>query len=184
MIAHPALLSNLFILIKFLHQYTDQHSDTSHEKSPFEISRVVGIAYQSARSNSHTTRAVPAHAPESNPAVLPPGREAPVTQGCDSVHRAVMEAQHLHGRRLVEIPQDGGLIEVSANGVDYFSVNGMADGPFPTVGYLDVAELAIMTYLVAKAHGVAFTAVPVFLVRGFHHGAIHRSTASDSGSSM
>jgi hypothetical protein len=43
----------------------------------------------------------------------------------------------------------------------------------------DLCEMALTTYLVAKAHGVAFTAVPVFLVRGFHHGAIHRSTASD-----
>jgi hypothetical protein len=43
----------------------------------------------------------------------------------------------------------------------------------------DVCEMALTTYLVAKAHGVPFTAVPVFLVRGFHHGAIHRSTASD-----
>ncbi|GAA3041549.1 ABC transporter substrate-binding protein [Pseudonocardia yunnanensis] len=43
----------------------------------------------------------------------------------------------------------------------------------------DVCEMALTTYLVAKAHGVAFTAVPVFLVRGFHHGAIHRITTSD-----
>jgi ABC-type nitrate/sulfonate/bicarbonate transport system substrate-binding protein len=43
----------------------------------------------------------------------------------------------------------------------------------------DVCEMALTTYLVAKAHGVPFTAVPVFLVRGFHHGAIHRSTSSD-----
>ncbi|MCW2682081.1 MAG: 4,5-dihydroxyphthalate decarboxylase [Frankiales bacterium] len=36
----------------------------------------------------------------------------------------------------------------------------------------DVCEMALTTYLVAKAHGVRFTAVPVFLVRGFHHSAI------------
>jgi ABC-type nitrate/sulfonate/bicarbonate transport system substrate-binding protein len=36
----------------------------------------------------------------------------------------------------------------------------------------DVSEMALTTYLVAKAHGVRFTALPVFLVRGFHHGAI------------
>jgi 4,5-dihydroxyphthalate decarboxylase len=36
----------------------------------------------------------------------------------------------------------------------------------------DVCELAITTYLCAKEHGKAFTALPVFLVRGFHHGAI------------
>lgn len=35
----------------------------------------------------------------------------------------------------------------------------------------DVAEMAITTYLTAKEHGVAFTALPIFLVRDFHHGA-------------
>lgn len=38
----------------------------------------------------------------------------------------------------------------------------------------DVCEMALTTYLCARAHGVGFTAVPVFLVRGFHHGAIVR----------
>ncbi|WP_030903027.1 hypothetical protein [Streptomyces sp. NRRL F-5126] len=37
----------------------------------------------------------------------------------------------------------------------------------------DVTEMALTTYLVAKEHGARFTAVPAFLVRGFHHGAIH-----------
>lgn len=36
----------------------------------------------------------------------------------------------------------------------------------------DVCEMAITTYVCAKAHGKRFTAVPVFLVRAFHHGAI------------
>jgi 4,5-dihydroxyphthalate decarboxylase len=35
----------------------------------------------------------------------------------------------------------------------------------------DVAEMALTTYLTAREHGVAFTALPVFLVRDFHHGA-------------
>ncbi|WP_298045640.1 hypothetical protein [uncultured Citricoccus sp.] len=35
----------------------------------------------------------------------------------------------------------------------------------------DVAEMALTTYLVAKEHGAAFTALPIFLVRDFHHGA-------------
>ena len=35
----------------------------------------------------------------------------------------------------------------------------------------DVAEMALTTYLTAREHGVAFTALPVFLVRNFHHGA-------------
>lgn len=36
----------------------------------------------------------------------------------------------------------------------------------------DVCEMALTTYLCAKAHGKRFTALPIFLVRGFHHGAI------------
>jgi hypothetical protein len=43
----------------------------------------------------------------------------------------------------------------------------------------DVTEMALTTYLVAKQHGVRFTAVPVFLVRGFHHGAIQVLSGSD-----
>jgi 4,5-dihydroxyphthalate decarboxylase len=41
----------------------------------------------------------------------------------------------------------------------------------------DVSEMAFTTYLCAKAHGKRFTALPVFLVRAFHHGAIVRSAA-------
>ena len=36
----------------------------------------------------------------------------------------------------------------------------------------DVCEMALTTYICAKAHGVEFTAIPVFLVRDFHHDAI------------
>lgn len=36
----------------------------------------------------------------------------------------------------------------------------------------DVCEMAMTTYLCAKAHGKRFTALPIFLVRAFHHGAI------------
>ena len=43
----------------------------------------------------------------------------------------------------------------------------------------DVSEMALTTYLVAKSHGVPFTAVPAFLVRGFHHGAIQVLAGSD-----
>ena len=42
----------------------------------------------------------------------------------------------------------------------------------------EVSEMALTTYLVAKEHGVPFTAVPAFLVRGFHHGAIQVATGS------
>ena len=43
----------------------------------------------------------------------------------------------------------------------------------------DVCEMALTTYLVAKEHGVPFTAVPAFLVRGFHHGAVQVAAGSD-----
>jgi 4,5-dihydroxyphthalate decarboxylase len=36
----------------------------------------------------------------------------------------------------------------------------------------DICEMAITTYICAKSYGKPFTAVPVFLVRAFHHGAI------------
>jgi ABC-type nitrate/sulfonate/bicarbonate transport system substrate-binding protein len=42
----------------------------------------------------------------------------------------------------------------------------------------DVSEMALTTYLTAREHGVAFTALPIFLVRGFHHGAILFNTRS------
>lgn len=40
----------------------------------------------------------------------------------------------------------------------------------------DISEMAITTYLAARAHGKEFTALPIFLVRAFHHGAIMVNT--------
>jgi 4,5-dihydroxyphthalate decarboxylase len=40
----------------------------------------------------------------------------------------------------------------------------------------DVSEMALTTYLSARAHHKGFTALPIFLVRGFHHGAIAYNT--------
>lgn len=42
----------------------------------------------------------------------------------------------------------------------------------------DVCEMSLTTYVCAKAHGKRITALPIFLVRGFHHGAIVCNTAS------
>jgi 4,5-dihydroxyphthalate decarboxylase len=42
----------------------------------------------------------------------------------------------------------------------------------------DICEMAITTYICAKAHGKPMTAVPVFLVRAFHHGAVVVNTKS------
>ncbi len=40
----------------------------------------------------------------------------------------------------------------------------------------DICEMAITTYICARAYGKPMTAVPVFLVRAFHHGAILANT--------
>ena len=40
----------------------------------------------------------------------------------------------------------------------------------------DICEMAITTYICAKEHGKPMTAVPIFLVRAFHHGAILANT--------
>ena len=40
----------------------------------------------------------------------------------------------------------------------------------------DISEMAITTYICARAHGKDFTALPIFLVRAFHHGAIVYNT--------
>jgi 4,5-dihydroxyphthalate decarboxylase len=40
----------------------------------------------------------------------------------------------------------------------------------------DICEMAITTYVCARAHGKRFTALPIFLVRAFHHSAILYNT--------
>jgi ABC-type nitrate/sulfonate/bicarbonate transport system substrate-binding protein len=40
----------------------------------------------------------------------------------------------------------------------------------------DISEMAMTTYLCARAHGTPFTAIPVFPMRAFHHGAILYNT--------
>jgi 4,5-dihydroxyphthalate decarboxylase len=42
----------------------------------------------------------------------------------------------------------------------------------------DICEMALTTYICARAFGKPMTAVPVFLVRAFHHGAILANTKS------
>ena len=43
----------------------------------------------------------------------------------------------------------------------------------------DICEMAFTTYLCARAAGLPFTAVPVFVTRNFHHWAISINTKSD-----
>lgn len=45
----------------------------------------------------------------------------------------------------------------------------------------DISEMAITTYLCAREHGKRFTALPIFLVRAFHHGAIVHNVKSGIG---
>ena len=42
----------------------------------------------------------------------------------------------------------------------------------------DVSEMSLTTYVTARAYGKRFIALPVFLVRAFHHGAIVYNTKS------
>lgn len=42
----------------------------------------------------------------------------------------------------------------------------------------DVCEMAFATYLCAREHGVRFTAIPTFVMRGFHHGTVVRNTSA------
>src|SRR5258708_18049705 len=42
----------------------------------------------------------------------------------------------------------------------------------------DVSEMAMTTYITARAHGKRITALPIFLMRAFHHGAIKHNVKS------
>jgi 4,5-dihydroxyphthalate decarboxylase len=57
---------------------------------------------------------------------------------------------------------------------DFIEVNPLIDAFRRMVRGLefDICEMAITTYICARAHGKRMTAIPVFLVRAFHHGAI------------
>src|SRR5687768_10733235 len=61
---------------------------------------------------------------------------------------------------------------------DFVEVNPLIDAFRRMVRGLefDVCEMAMTTYICARAHGKRFTALPIFLVRAFHHGAIVRNT--------
>jgi len=42
----------------------------------------------------------------------------------------------------------------------------------------DICEMPFTTYICAKEYGKKFTALPLFITRNFHHGAIHYDTTS------
>ena len=67
-----------------------------------------------------------------------------------------------------------GSVRLASHEFDFQDVPVLVDGFRRMVrgNEFDVCEMALTTYLCAKAHGKKFTALPIFLVRGFHHGAI------------
>jgi 4,5-dihydroxyphthalate decarboxylase len=69
--------------------------------------------------------------------------------------------------------KDGGVKPVGFE-FDFEEVPVLIDGFRRMVRELefDVCEMALTTYVCARAHGKRFTALPIFLVRAFHHGAI------------
>ena len=71
-----------------------------------------------------------------------------------------------------------GTVKPRSFSFDFVEVPVLVDGFRRMVRGLefDISEMAITTYICARAHGKRFTAVPVFLVRGFHHGAILYNT--------
>src|SRR5687768_18406167 len=46
----------------------------------------------------------------------------------------------------------------------------------------DVCEMAMTTYITARAHGKRMTGLPIFLMRAFHHGAVVYNVKSGIGS--
>ena len=71
-------------------------------------------------------------------------------------------------------PLKDGTVKPRAYEIDYENVEPLIAAFRRMVRGLefDICEMAITTYICAKAHGKPMTAVPVFLVRAFHHGAI------------
>jgi 4,5-dihydroxyphthalate decarboxylase len=67
-----------------------------------------------------------------------------------------------------------GIVRPKTFEFDWIEVNPLIDAFRRMVRGLefDISEMAITTYICARAHGKRMTAIPVFLVRAFHHGAI------------
>jgi 4,5-dihydroxyphthalate decarboxylase len=71
-----------------------------------------------------------------------------------------------------------GAVKPKGFAFDFVEVNPLIDAFRRMVRGLefDICEMAITTYVCARAYGKRFTAIPVFLVRAFHHGAILYNT--------
>src|SRR5216684_3438970 len=77
-------------------------------------------------------------------------------------------------------PLKDGTVKPRAYEIDYENVEPLIAAFRRMVRGLefDICEMAITTYICAKAHGKRFTAIPVFPARAFHHGAIVYNTKS------
>lgn len=73
-----------------------------------------------------------------------------------------------------------GLVRPSTVQLEFIEVDPLIDAfrRMVRTREFDVSELALTTYICARAHGKRITALPIFLVRAFHHGAILVNTKS------
>ncbi len=73
-----------------------------------------------------------------------------------------------------------GVVRPQSCGLEFVEVEPLIDAFRRMVRGLefDVSEMAMTTYITARAHGKRFTGLPIFLVRAFHHGAIVYNTKS------
>jgi len=67
-----------------------------------------------------------------------------------------------------------GTVKMPRDQFDFVEVDPLIDAFRRMVRGLefDVSEMALTTYITAREHGKKMTALPIFLVRAFHHGAI------------
>jgi 4,5-dihydroxyphthalate decarboxylase len=71
-----------------------------------------------------------------------------------------------------------GTVKPRTAGLEFVEVDPLIDAFRRMVRTLefDVCEMAITTYITARAHGKPMTGLPIFLMRAFHHGAIVHNT--------
>src|SRR4051812_9812899 len=103
---------------------------------------------------------------------LRPGRRIPAIRRAtlgDKVHLVIAVAEHPHTSAI-----RNGSIPIEGVDAEFVTVK-------PQIGAFrrmvrdvefDVCELAPTTYLIARAYGAPFVALPVFVVRRFHHGGL------------
>jgi 4,5-dihydroxyphthalate decarboxylase len=73
-----------------------------------------------------------------------------------------------------------GAVKPEGFGFDFVEVDPLIDAFRRMVRGLefDVCEMAMTTYITARAHGKRVTGLPIFLMRQFHHGAVKYNTTS------